>query len=222
MNATSKPHAPLTAVLVEDEVMFMELLRETIELVSSVRVIGLANSVQRGKQLCRSLRPDVLIIDLALAPGSGLDVAKELVTVCPASRVVVLSSQARTFLCPAWLHPCLEAVIAKQETFQELRCVLGRLSPSPRPNEQLPSTGQTVGARLRLLTRREKEVFGLLGQGFSSDEIGKRIGLTEQSVRTYRKRIARKLGTTGNELVHRAIEYRARLIEPPDTNRPPK
>lgn len=211
---TNPSDARLTTVIVEDQVMFMELLRGTIELISDVRVVGMATTAHEGKRLCRKLRPDILILDLALPDGSGLPVAKQLIVESPRAKVLILSSQVRTFLCPEWLHDNLLAVIAKQDTFHELKRVFARLSP--RPPVAPPRAADACAPKgFPLLSPQERNVFLLLGEGLTSRAISEQTGLTESTVRTYRKRIAKKLGTTGDELVTRAIEYRVRISSPP-------
>lgn len=57
------------------------------------------------------------------------------------------------------------------------------------------------------LSAREYGVFRLIGRGMRSEEIGKELGISPQTVQTHRKNIAEKLGTTGNELVQKALLY---------------
>lgn len=72
----------------------------------------------------------------------------------------------------------------------------------------MAETGSIHGAG-QDLTDREAEIFGLIGDGLTSREIAERLGLSEHTVQTHRKRIATKLRTTGDELVRRAVAHRA-------------
>jgi two-component system response regulator NreC len=61
---------------------------------------------------------------------------------------------------------------------------------------------------LSLLSRRERDVLGLTAAGFSSNEIGVRLGLSHKTVDTYRQRLMGKLGLhRRNEVVHFALEH---------------
>lgn len=203
--------SPLKVIIVEDQRMFAEMLRGTLELVSDVRVAGIASTVGEARQLCSVHLPDLLILDLALLDGDGLAVAQHLLAAVPAAKVIILSAQARTFLCPSWLHSNLLAVIGKHDAFHELQRALAGLAAQISP----ASPPALALSELPLLSKREKQVFFLVGEGLSSRAISERTGLTEATVRTYRKRIARKLGTTGDQLVQRAIEYRVRSSRQP-------
>jgi DNA-binding NarL/FixJ family response regulator len=199
--ATSTEGAPVNCVIVEDQTMFLELLASMISLRGGIRIAGRARDVAEGRAACRKHQPDVLILDLALPDGAGLDVALEFVAANPAGRVIVVSGQASDFICPTWLNDNLQAVISKNDAFDSLRCELDELvgvtSPRPEPG---------VSA---MLTDREAEVFRLIGDGLSTREIAARLTLSEHTIHTHRKRLAVKLGTSGDELTRRAVAHRA-------------
>lgn len=201
------PPAPselLRCVIVEDQSMFLELLAGMMTLQGSVRIVAQACDVASGVAACKRHRPDVLVLDLALPDGDGLAVARKLVTINPESRVIVVSGQASDFVCPAWLNDNLQAVISKNDAFESLR----------RELDELAGRGSQAAADRRTgmsqqLSDREAEVFRLIGDGLGTREIADRLGLSEHTIKTHRKRIALKLGTTGDELVRRAVIHRA-------------
>lgn len=207
--------------------MFLEMLRSALEMHGGVTISGAATSVSDGLAICRRCSPDLLIVDLSLADGSGLDVARHAVTLLPAIKVIVLSAQVRTFVCPTWLQRHLHAVVDKLRTFQDLRAALDRLAkPSTLPQNHevarvVPGRDDDdepgdATLRGKPLSQRERQVFALIGEGLLNREIGERLDLSEETIRAHRKRIARKLGTRGNELAKRAIEHRAQLFPPLD------
>ena len=123
----------------------------------------------------------------------------------PAGRVVVVSGQASDFVCPDWLNDNMQAVISKNDAFESLRRELDEIAGTASP----AADGDDISWSLATLTVREAEVFRLLGEGISSRGMADRLGLSEHTVQTHRKRIAAKLGTTGDELTRRAIAHRA-------------
>jgi len=195
----------LTCVVVEDQAMFLELLGGMIGMRGGVRVVSQVRGVAEGHAACLQFRPDVLVLDLALVDGDGLDVARTLLDVNPAGRVIIVSGNASDFVCPAWLNDSLQAVISKNETFQTIRQELDDLLG---PIRSIAATGQRDPANGMPLTRREAEVFALIGDGLTSREIGERLSISEHTVQTHRKRVARKLGTQGEELIRIAIAQR--------------
>jgi DNA-binding CsgD family transcriptional regulator len=63
------------------------------------------------------------------------------------------------------------------------------------------------------LTSREYEIFRLMGRGMLSKEIGDALGISPLTVQSHRKKIAQKLGTTGNELLQQAVRYHEKNLE---------
>lgn len=148
----------------------------------------------------------LVILDLALTDGDGIDVARRFLEVNPLGRVLVVTGQASDFVCPPWLDRNLQAVISKDDAFDALRHELDELTGSAaRPPE-----GSL--APLHELTRREVEIFGLIGEGLTTPRIAARLGLSEHTIHTHRKRIAAKLRSTGDGLVRQAVMHRARLL----------
>lgn len=207
-NATA---SELTCVLVEDQGLFLEMLGGMLNMRGGLRVVASALNVAEGRASVARHVPDLLLLDLDLPDGSGLDVAEHLLKHNPHARVIIVSGHAPDFVCPGWLKSNLQAVISKNETFSTLRQELDEmLSPAKtklRPRSTKPFTEKP-------LTAREAEIFALIGEGLTSKEIGARLHVSEHTVQAHRKRIAAKLGTTGSELSHRAIVQRRTYFAP--------
>ena len=169
--------------------MFLQLLRSMLEALPGLEVRDVATTQAEALLLCNGDQPpDLLILDLALPDGDGLVVAEALATTNPNAKVVVLSGQASSFICPAALQPWIVGVVDKTAAFAQLHSVLERC---------LPSAGEP-------LTPRQREIFSLIGQGLSNKEIARSTSLSIATVETHRKAIAQKLGMSGAELVRHA------------------
>lgn len=196
----------MNCVIVEDQRMFAELLVVLLRAVPGVRlnVLASVHTVAAGKTACDELLPDLLLLDIALGDGSGLDVAKHFLAVKPSGRIIILSGHASTFVCPPPLIGAVAAVIDKSDAFQRLQTVLCSLAPvddRPVPSEE------DSAARQSTLSPREREVLLLVGQGRSSVEIADRLGISTHTVHVHRKKLAAKLGTRGSELRLQAYRY---------------
>jgi DNA-binding NarL/FixJ family response regulator len=211
LNSLPRPRE-LTCVVVEDQGLFLEMLRGMLNMRGGLRVAATALDVAEGRAACRKHQPDLLLLDLDLPDGSGLAVAKHLLEHNPAARIIIVSGHATGFVCPPWLHDNLHAIISKNDTFAALRTELDNIlsleDTTLRPRE-------SKDFKAKPLIAREGEVFGLIGEGLSSKEIGARLHLSEHTVQAHRKRIAAKLGTTGAELVQRAIMQRQAFFASP-------
>ena len=180
---------PLHCLIVEDQVMFQQLLRSMLEALPGLEVRATATRQAEAIELCSGDDPpDLLILDLALPDGDGLAVAQALAQRRPDAQVVVLSGQASSFVCPAALQPMICGVVDKTAAFSQLQAVLERCLPN-RPES---------------LTPRQREIYGLIGQGLSNKEIARIASLSVSTVESHRKAIARKLGVSGAELVRQA------------------
>ncbi|MBU6251394.1 MAG: response regulator transcription factor [Cyanobacteria bacterium REEB417] len=180
----------LRCLIVEDQLMFLELLQRLLERQPGLEVVATAATVVAGVAACRLHRPDLLILDLTLADGDGLPVLASLGQWSPAGRAVVLSAQAAGFVCPEPLQSLLLAVIDKTATFESLTAVIAELLPAP-----------PAAIDLSPLTPQQQRIFALIGQGLSNKQIARQLGLSVATVETHRKAIARRLGLSGAELV---------------------
>lgn len=191
-------HRPLRCLIVEDQLMFLELLQQLLERQLGITVIATAATVQAGEAACRLHKPDLLILDLTLADGDGLPVLASLAQWAPEARAVVLSAQAAGFVCPEALQPLLLGVVDKTATFDSLIAVIAEL---------LPGAPKLAVA----LTPAQQRIFDLIGEGLSNKQIARELTLSITTVETHRKAIARRLGCSGAELVRHAALQRARL-----------
>jgi DNA-binding NarL/FixJ family response regulator len=201
----------VTCVLVEDQGLFLELLGGVLAMCCGLRIVASARTVAEGKAACAKHRPALLVLDLDLPDGSGLEVAQVLLETRPDALVIIVSGYASDFVCPPWLDKNLQALISKNDTFaslrEELDEILGVQDLPKRPLKRKNVSSKT-------LTPREAEIFAFVGDGLTNKEIGARLKISGHTVQTHRKRIAIKLGTNGAELVRRAIRQRQAFFSP--------
>lgn len=189
----------LRCVVVEDQVMFLQLLVAMLRTLPGLEVVATARGVAEGIEVCRAHQPGLLILDLALPDGDGVEVMTALAEQDPhgSPPVIVLSGQASSFVCPRRLRPRVRAVVDKTRAYDDLRSEVQRLL-GPQPDE--PASAEPRGR----LTAREREVFGLIGKGCTNRAIAAQLGLSLRTVETHRKNITGKLGAKGGELVRLA------------------
>ncbi|MCP9909448.1 response regulator transcription factor [Cyanobium sp. BA20m-p-22] len=178
--------------------MFLQLLCKMLQGVPGLEVVGSATNCHAGFEACRKLRPEALILDLALPDGDGLGVARFLRLLRPEAKALVLSAQASSFVCPEELEAMLVGVVDKTSTYETLRNVIeaALLQETPQAAE---SNGPVAS-----LTPRQRQIFSLIGHGLSNKAIAHATGLAVATVETHRKAIARRLNCSGAELVRRA------------------
>lgn len=192
----------LRCVVVEDQVMFLQLLVAMLRTQPNLEVVATAQGVQEGIAACSQHNPDLLILDLALPDGDGLEVVQAISAQPEPPAVIVLSGQASSFVCPRDYTPLVQAVVDKTRAYSDLSAEIKRLLHTPpvaSEDEQDPAP-----ASKGRLTAREQQVFGLIGKGHTNRAIAELLGLSLRTVETHRKNITVKLGAKGGELVRLA------------------
>ena len=193
----------LECVIVEDQTMFRQMLHNMLQATPDLRVVAAAASKAEGIRACERHRPELLVLDLALPDGNGLDVARRLATIKPAAKILILSGEASTFVCPADLRHMVHSILDKTQAFDELADELKALLPKARGGS-MSARGKNVRDRL---SDREYEIFQLIGRGLLSKEIGEKLSISPQTVQAHRRKMAEKLGTTGSEFAQLAIKH---------------
>lgn len=194
----------LSCVIVEDQTMFLQMLHSMLQGMPDLRVVDTAQSEEQGITAVEKHRPDILVVDLNLPDGNRLKVARRLVVLRPDARLVVLSGEASTFVCPAGLRKQVHAVLDKTQAFDELAAVMKTLLPKARGGSVSAVRDGDIRGRL---SAREYEIFLLIGRGLMSKEIGEKLFISPQTVQAHRRKIAEKLGTAGPELVQLAFKH---------------
>lgn len=200
----------LRCVIVEDQTMFLQMLHNMLQGIPELKVVATARSEAQGLAAVEHHRPDLLVLDLALPDGSGVEVARRLAGLRPESRTIILSGEASTFVCPSALQSHVHAVLDKTQAFDDLAGELKALLPRARGGSA-PGRGAPIRD---LLSAREYEIFVLVGRGLMSKEIGEKLFISPQTVQTHRRKIAEKLGTAGPELVQAALRHYHETLGP--------
>lgn len=187
----------LRTMLVEDERMFAEMLAYALHSFKAIQLYSIASSLAQARRVAAAELPDLLILDLSLPDGNGLDFARELVNRDTDVDIIILSAAAKAFDCPDDLKPHIKAVVPKSSAYEKLRKTIEELTgPARHPIDVVAS-----------LTQREREIIHLIGQGLTSREIADRLGRSLQTINTHRKNISVKLRLRGARLVAMASEY---------------
>jgi DNA-binding NarL/FixJ family response regulator len=120
----------LTCVLVEDEPLLRELLTEVLKSHPATCVVTSVGTATEAIAICRQRPPELLVLDLNLPDGNGLDVALALAAERSDTQVVVLSAEAGCFVCPPELRPLLRGVIDKIHAYEALPAAIDELLAS--------------------------------------------------------------------------------------------
>ena len=204
--------------LVDDHPLVRELLTNLINKRPDLRVCGEAGSAPEALRLIGELQPDIAIVDITLASGSGLELIKDLQLQQPGVAVLVLTMHDESIYALRALRAGARGYIMKceatQKVIQAIRTVLaGKLFVSERVTAQMaekfaePRPAKT-GSPVELLSDRELEVFQLLGRGQGTRQIAEQMHISFKTVQAFCARIKDKLELDNvNELLREAVRW---------------
>jgi two-component system invasion response regulator UvrY len=189
----------IAVLLVDDHAVVREGYRRLLERDGSLVVVGEAASSAEAIRCDGELKPDVVVLDIALPGVSGIETLRRIIARRPDARVLMfsmfqegiyasraMSAGARGYLSKASAPDLLVAAV---------RCVAagGRyLSPDVEQAMAQQSSGtQQLAAAL---STRELEVLRLLSQGYGVEEIGERLGVSPKTAANHQSSIKQKLG----------------------------
>lgn len=211
---------PIRVLVVDDHAVVREGLRAFLELQEGIEVAGEAEDGQEAVEKAADLRPDVILMDLAMPRLDGVAAMRALRESVPKARVVVLTS----FLDDEKLLPALRAGAAgyllknaqPQELARAVRAAYaGETLLDPVVAARLVDTLAVDGGEdpLDRLTPREREVLILIGRGFPNKRIAQELGLSEKTVKTHVGHVLAKLGVSDRTQAA-VLAVRAGLVDP--------
>ena len=215
---TSGSKSPATRVLVvDDHVVFAQLVERAMRQETDLTCIGTASSLAEARRLCTMLRPDVVLMDVRLPDGDGVDAASEVVVENPDVRVVVLSAFIDAALMRRASLAGATALLAKDGDLDDLLLAIrssqsGSLSVNPKLLHQLvrEAPKATPGPDL---TQREREVLRMLADGSDLTLIAREMSISVHTCRGHVKNVLAKLGVH-SQLQAVVVAMRHGLIEP--------
>jgi len=191
-------------LLAEDHVVVRESIRQLLDRESDLEVVGEASNGEEAVQLAAQLKPDIVLMDVAMPNVDGIEATKRIKALCPATAVLALSAYDYDQYIFALLEAGAAGYLLKDVSGQELvnairavrwgDCVLH------------PAVARKVVARFRrtpgeervsgVLTEREKEVLKKAAKGMSNKDIADELFFSVRTVEAHLQSIFNKLGVS--------------------------
>ncbi|MDZ4850597.1 MAG: response regulator transcription factor [Pirellulaceae bacterium] len=209
--------SPARIMIVDDHSMVREGLRLRISAFPDLEVCGEAASEEEAMSLIKQINPHLIIIDISLKSGHGIELIKRIKSSHPSIKMLVSSGFQESLYAERALRAGAFGYLNKQDSgekvIEAIRTVLrGERYVSPEITQRLVS--QALGKKgdstnpLDLLTDRELEIFRMIGQGQTSGAIAEGLFLSSHTIDTHRENIKRKLGLkNAAELNRQAVQF---------------
>jgi DNA-binding NarL/FixJ family response regulator len=197
---------PIRLLLVDDHEVVRIGLGTLFHRAGTVQVVGEANSVASAVSEAIRLRPDVVLLDLRLPDGSGVEACREILGTCPGTHVVFLTSFAdedavlsttfagakgyllKTIGGTALVH-AIQAIAGGQSILDP--AVTGSVLARMRSLSMLNTDGQSI-----TLSPQERRILPLVADGKTNKEIATALGLSDKTIKSYLSNLFEKLQVT--------------------------
>ncbi|SES41953.1 MULTISPECIES: response regulator [Lentzea] len=196
----------IRVVVVDDQEMVREGFSALLDAQDDIEVVGAAGNGVQGVALARTVRPDVVLMDIRMPEMDGLTATRLLLDGTDGPKVLVLT----TFDLDDYVYEALQAGASgfllkhapARELLNAVRVVAaGEALLAPSITKRLIEdfvrsrrSERVRPAQLGVLTERETEILVLIAQGMSNAEIAAHLVLAEQTVKTHVSRVLMKLG----------------------------
>ncbi|MCG8928444.1 response regulator transcription factor [Lentzea sp. DG1S-22] len=199
----------IRVLIADDEPLMRAGIKAILGTADDIELVAEAGDGREALQVVRERRVDVAVLDIRMPRMDGLACARELRTVAPSVRVVMLTTFGEDDNIVRALSDGAAGFLLKDSAPEELlRAVRavnnGEAYLSPMVTSRVVGMVATSGQPKRQeaqkavegLTEREVEVLALLGQGMSNADVGAKLHMSEATVKTYVSRLLAKLGLT--------------------------
>lgn len=223
--------AKIRVLLADDHAVLRAGLRMLINAQADMRVVGEAGDGHEAVDRTLALAPDVVLMDLTMPGGGGMDALKRIRRERPQTRVLILTMHDDPAYARASVAAGAAGLVVKDVDGEELlnavrvvhqgrAYVSGAWREVAADESEGEETWTPRAESLKLLSRREITVLEMVAQGYTNQEIATRLALSVKTVETYRARVMDKLGLRNRaELVRFAIEQG--LLGPKPDSDPP-
>ncbi len=196
----------ITVLLADDHTLVRQGLRALLASEPDIEVVGEAETGRQAVRLAKSLKPDVVVMDVAMPALNGLEASSQITKEAPSSRVLILSSYADDEYVYRSTEAGAAGYLVKHAAATDLVRAIreakkGNAFFSPAIARRLAEhyreslvRGGTVRKRSDVLTPRELEVLQLVAEGKGNKQIAAELDISIKTVERHRQQLMNRLG----------------------------
>lgn len=196
--------APVRVFVLDDHELVRRGLRDLLEDAGGLEVVGESGSAREAARRIPALRPDVCVLDARLPDGSGIDVCRDVRSVDPSIRALILTSYDDDDALFTAIMAGASGYVLKQVGSSDLVDAIRHVAAggslldpavTARVLDRVRRGGEAEQpAELRRLTEQERRILALIAEGLTNRQIGERMYLAEKTVKNYVSSLLAKLG----------------------------
>ncbi|HTY37018.1 MAG TPA: response regulator transcription factor [Bacteroidota bacterium] len=209
------PHQKIRLLLVDDHPIVREGIKSGLAKKNNITIVGEAASGEEAIIKAKKLAPDVILMDINMPGMSGLEASRRLRKIVPMSKILALTMHENREYVLQMSELGARGYVFKDSSPSELFHAIevvhaGEFFFSPKASQQLLKAFLKDEPRPTrddiTLSHREQDVLQLIAEGCKTKEIARRLGVTDRTVETYRRRLMIKLSVHSvAELIKLAI-----------------
>ncbi|UCB49574.1 MAG: response regulator transcription factor [Deltaproteobacteria bacterium] len=215
---------PVRIIVAEDHTIVRQGLARLLEDQPDLKIVGEAVNGRMAVEMGLELKPDVIIMDIAMPLMNGIEAAKRIKKDSPKTKILILSMYSHEHYIHELLEVGISGYLLKDSSGRDIieaihAAMKDETFLSPSISKKVvdsylsPRKGSSREERYKLLSNREREVFQLIAEGRSTREIADTLYVSVSTVKSHRSKIMEKLGIENPvQLVHFAIQLG--LVDP--------
>ncbi|MBR5032816.1 MAG: response regulator transcription factor [Treponema sp.] len=210
-----------TVLIIDDHPLFSRGLSQLIETQEAYKVTGMAKNHDEAMKMVNELSPDLAIVDLNLGQEDGLELIKDILSVKPETKVLVLSMHDERYYAERALKAGAKGYIMKEEAESSVSTAIntvmnGQIYLSANEQKRQDELAKNQNAKkdkepfdlISTLSDRQLQIFTLIGKGLGTVEIAEKLTLSIKTIDTHKENMKNKLHCESSaELRKMAIEW---------------
>ena len=213
------PSKPISIVIVDDFQILTDALRIIFSSQLDIHVLAVAPSCSVARELLSQTCPDVLLLDVVLPDGDGLDLASEIKRKCPTTHTLVMTTHVDEKTALRAIGAGISGFVLKTQPLPEM---ISLIRQAAKGDIVMPANlfvdalnwmqhthaRKTTQHRIEPITRREEEILVCLAKGMSGSHIADTLHIAPLTVRTHIRNLMDKLGVHSRlEAVSHALSH---------------
>ena len=217
---TESPTSPVRLLVVDDHEVVRQGLVSMLDRRDGLQVVGEAGTAADAVEMARSLQPDLVIMDVRLPDGSGIEACREIRALLPATRVVILTSYPDEEAVLSAIVAGASGYLLKQIRARDLVSAIESVASGgslldPAVTEKVLERVRRIATGtdkddLAQLTLQERKILALVAEGKTNREIAAEVFLSDKTVKNYVSSILSKLNLQRRAQAAAYVARRAR------------